>query len=194
LAYPLDWEGIAAYVGFPAFLKPHDGGGWRGVTKVNSVDELIAAYDASGVDCMMLQEGIEYEAYYRCYGIGQTEAHVMKYNPAVPMHERYHAVPDGPIPDDRLQKLERDVLAICQALGYDMNTVELAIRDGIPYAIDFMNPAPDADYHSVGHDNFEWVVKATARMLVARAQEDRPAMPAHAPAMLASSYGRGNGE
>jgi hypothetical protein len=84
------------------------------------------------------------------------------------------------------------VLALCRALGYDMNTVEFAVRDGVPYAIDFMNPAPDADYHAVGADNFDWVVRATAEMLVARAQDDRPAPTPEAPALLASSYQRGD--
>ena len=176
LEYPLDWDGVFAYIGFPAFLKPHDGGGWRGVTKVNTPEELFAAYDASGTDCMMLQENIDFEEYYRCYGIGQSEVFVMRYNPVVDMHERYSAVPGGPIEPARLAKLERDVLAICRALGYDMNTVEFAVRDGVPYAIDFMNPAPDAEYNSVGHTNYEWVIRTVGKFLVEKALDDRPAM------------------
>jgi hypothetical protein len=188
LQHPIDWDAAFDYVGFPAFLKPFDGGGWRGVTKVRTPGEFHAAYDQSGVDCMMLQESIEYEEYYRCYGIGQDTARVMRYNPAVPMHERYSSVADQPIDEARREGLERDVIALCRALGYDMNTVEFAVRDGVPYAIDFMNPAPDADYNSVGQDNFDWVVRATADLLVARAREDRPAPAANAPALLASSY------
>jgi len=188
LDYPIDWDEVFEYIGFPAFLKPYDGGGWRGVTKIHSPDEMFAAYDQSGIDCMMLQEGIEYEEYYRCYGIGREEAHVMRYNPAVPMHERYSAVRDEPIPDARREKLERDVLALCRALGYDMNTVEFAVRDDTPYAIDFMNPAPDADYNSVGQANFEWVVRTTADMLVHRARATRRELPEFSPALLAANY------
>jgi hypothetical protein len=112
----------------------------------------------------------------------------MKYNPAVPMHERYRAVPDEPISTERREKLEGDVIALCRALGYDMNTVEFATRDGVDYAIDFMNPAPDADYNSVGHANFEWVVTNTAEMLVHRATEDRPPVLPSAPAKLSADY------
>ncbi|NNE45663.1 MAG: hypothetical protein HKN37_03285 [Rhodothermales bacterium] len=115
---------------------------------------------------MMLQEAIEYETYFRCYGIGRKYVRVMKYNPAAPGPMRYKDVSPGPIEPELLKELETDVLAICTALGYDMNTVELAVRDGIPYAIDFMNPAPDADYNSVGPENFEWVVRTTAKYLV----------------------------
>ncbi|GIV60403.1 hypothetical protein GQ464_000230 [Rhodocaloribacter litoris] len=173
LKYPVDWDAVFDYVGFPAFLKPHDGGGWRGVTKVNNPDEFFTAYNASGDDCMMLQEGIAFEHYFRCYGVGRQKVHIMPYNPLAEPHRRYYDVPEGPYDEQLLQKIERDVLALCNALGYDLNTVEFAVRDGIPYAIDFMNPAPDADYHSVGHDNFEWIVRAMAEFLVEKATEER---------------------
>ncbi len=173
LKFPLDWQGVYDYIGFPAFLKPHDGGGWRGVTKVHNPDELFAAYNDSGTDCMMLQENIEFTEYYRCYGIGQKYVHVMKYNPIAEPHRRYFDVPEAPIPADRLKQIQDGVLAICKALGYDMNTVEFAIRDGVPYAIDFMNPAPDADYHSVGPENFQWVVEHAAKFLVDKARQTR---------------------
>lgn len=169
----VDWERIVEYIGFPAFLKPHDGGGWRGVSKVTNMDELLAAYNDSGQDCMMLQEGIEFEEYYRCYGVGQKKVHIMKYNPIAPHHLRYKDVPEAPIAPKMYKKLERDVLAICKALGYDLNTVELAVRDGVPYAIDFMNPAPDADYNSVGPENYEWIITNMAEFLVEKALEKR---------------------
>jgi hypothetical protein len=65
-----------------------------------------------------------------------------------------------------------DALKLCRALGYDMNTVEFAVEDGVPYAIDFLNPAPDADVHSVGPENFEWVVNAIAEMAIKKALSD----------------------
>lgn len=184
LSYPIDWEAVFDYVGFPAFLKPYDGGGWRGVTRAGNPDELFAAYDESGTDCMMLQEGIEYTDYFRCYGIGRADVRIMRYNPAAEHFARYFDVPEGPADPALLEKIERDVLALCNALGYDMNTVEFAVRDGIPYAIDFMNPAPDADYHSVGQDNYEWVVKTMGRFLVQKAREERPERPFTANGLL----------
>src|SRR3974390_245540 len=66
LEFPLDWDGVFSYVGFPAFLKPHSGGGWKHVYKVNSPEEFFAAYDQTGDLCMTLQEGIEFRAYFRC--------------------------------------------------------------------------------------------------------------------------------
>lgn len=170
LAFPISWDAVFEHIGFPAFLKPHDGGGWRGVTRVNNPDAFFAAYEESGNDCMILQEGIEYTDYFRCYGIGQEKVRIMRYNPGAEPHMRYHDVPTDPVPEKLLARMEDDVLAICRALGYDMNTVEFAVRDGIPYAIDFMNPAPDADYHSVGHDNFDWVVRNVAELLVEKAK------------------------
>lgn len=174
LNYPVDWESLFAYIEFPAFMKPHDGGGWRGVTKVHNREEFFKAYDESGVDCMMLQENIDFEDYFRCYGVGQSDVHIMRYNPlADNSRARYEEVDPSPVAPKMLARLKRDVLSICKALGYDFNTVEFAVRDGIPYAIDFMNPAPDADYHSVGKENYEWVIKSVGKFLVKMAKKTR---------------------
>jgi hypothetical protein len=68
-----------------------------------------------------------------------------------------------------LRRMERDALKLCRALGYDLNTVEFAVEKGIPYAIDFMNPAPDAEITSVGQENFDWIVEQMADLAVAKA-------------------------
>lgn len=170
LKYPVNWDAVFEYIGFPAFLKPHDGGGWRDVTKVNNPHEFFDAYNDSADLCMMLQEGIEFEDYYRCYGIGRKYTKIMKYNPGAEPHRRYFDVRQEPTPPKLFKKMERDIIALCKALGYDMNTVEFAVRDGIPYAIDFMNPAPDADYYSVGAENFDWIVKHMGKYAVSMAK------------------------
>lgn len=178
LRYPVDWDAVFAYVGFPAYLKPHDGGGWRGVTRVDDRDAFFAAYNASGTDCMMLQEGIAFEDYFRCYGIGREHVRIMRYNPtAGDARTRYTETSTDPIPSELERRLKRDVLALCRALGYDVNTVEFAVRDGIPYAIDFMNPAPDADYHTVGAENYDWMLRTVGRFLVEKAREGRVHRP-----------------
>ena len=175
LHYPLDWAGIFKYIGFPAFLKPFDGGGWRDVHKVDSPEEFFKAYDQTRDLCMTLQRGVNFKEYFRCYVVGQEKVHIMPYDPRQPFHERY--VKNPPAYDQALlDRVERDCLTLCRALGYDLNTVEFAVEDGIPYAIDFMNPAPDADLHSVGPVNFEWVVDAVAELAVKKAVE-----PAAAP-------------
>ena len=174
LIYPLNWEEIFKYVGFPAFLKPYDGGGWKHVYKVHSPEELFERYNETGYLCMTLQRGVEFEEYFRCYVIGQEKVHIMRYDPKLPFHERY--VKGNPPPAPALHaRIVKDSLTLCRALGYDLNTVEFAVEGGIPYAIDFMNPAPDADIYSVGPDNFEWVVQAVAEMAVKKAlSEENP--------------------
>ena len=82
LEYPLDWDGIFEYVGFPAFFKPHDGGGWKNVYKVHSPEEFFKAYDDSGDLCMTLQAAVKFQEYFRCYVVGQSKVHVMRYDPA----------------------------------------------------------------------------------------------------------------
>jgi hypothetical protein len=172
LEYPLNWDAIFEYVGFPAFLKPHDGGGWKDVYKVDKPAELFAAYDQSRDLCMTLQKGVDFTDYFRCYVVNQEKVHIMRYDPRQPFHLRY--VPGNPPPPpDLKQRLTRDSLTLCRALGYDLNTVEFAVENGIPYAIDFMNPAPDAGLESVGPENFQWIVDAVSEMAIYRAIEEQ---------------------
>ena len=171
LIYPLNWDEVFAYIGFPAFLKPYSGGGWKSVYKVNSREEFYKAYDDTGDLCMTLQEGIEFDDYFRCYVVGQEKVHIMRYDPRQPHEHRY--LKDAPPLDKAMEaRVTADCLKICRALGYDLNTVEFACRDGVPYAIDFLNPAPDADFYSVGPDNFNWIVDAVADLAVKKALED----------------------
>jgi hypothetical protein len=173
LAYPLDWNGIFNYVGFPAYFKPFAGGGWKNVYRLNDADEFFSAYNETGQLVMMLQEEIVFTDYYRCYCIDLKDVHIMQYDPMQPHHLRYAK---GSLPSESkiLDKVKQGVLALNKTLGYDFNTVEFAIRDGIPYAIDFCNPAPDADLNSVGEDNFEWIVDAACSMAIKRAKEHVP--------------------
>ncbi len=169
----VDWQTVFDYLQFPIFLKPAYGGGWKDVYKCDDPAAFFAAYDASRDLTMMAQEAIEFESYFRIYAIGRDRIHVMRYDPKRPFEERY--VRDAPALEPALlARLERDALALSEALGYDMNTVELAVRDGIPYAIDFTNPAPDADVNSIGETNFRWIVDAMADVLVERARNPRP--------------------
>ena len=171
LAYPLDWEGIFNYIGFPAYMKPFAGGGWKSVYQLNSMEEFFEKHAETEQLVMMLQEEIKFEEYYRCYCIGGKYVRIMPYEPRNPHHLRY--VSDFTPSPERYKQMEDIVLRICQYLGYDFNTVELAVRNGVPYAIDFCNPAPDADVNSVGRENFEWVVENAANMAIERALTHR---------------------
>jgi glutathione synthase/RimK-type ligase-like ATP-grasp enzyme len=193
LEYPLDWDGVFAYVGEHGFLKPVDGGGWRDVHHVHNREEFFRAYDQSRDLCMMYQKAVDFTDYFRCYVVGQKKVRIMAYDPRRPHEQRY--VQDAPAGSRRLLKrVERDALKLCRALGYDLNTVEFAVEKGIPYAIDFMNPAPDADLHSVGQANFDWIVREAADLAIAKAKM-APRLPelrwsaflgAEAPAVKAS--------
>lgn len=171
LAYPLDWEGIFNYVGFPAYMKPFAGGGWKNVYKLVNMDDFFEKHAETNQLVMLLQEEIIFEEYYRCYCIGGKYVRIMSYEPRNPHHLRY--VADFKPSEARLKQMTDIVLRINQYLGYDFNTVELAVRDGIPYAIDFCNPAPDADLKSVGQENFDWVVETAATYAIEKAQAQK---------------------
>ena len=168
LEYPLNWDAVFDYVGEHGFLKPVDGGGWRDVYHIHNREEFFRAYDQSRDLCMTYQKAVNFDEYFRCYVVAQKKVHIMAYDPRLPHAERYV---QGTLRSSikLLNRIEDDALTLCRALGYDLNTVEFAVEDGIPYAIDFMNPAPDADLQSVGPANFEWIVRTVADMLIAKA-------------------------
>jgi len=169
LKYPIDWQGVIEYVGLPCVLKDAHGGGWKEVYIVHSLEELIARYDQSGLLTMVVQEFIEWDAYVRCMCIGREFVLPMRYDP----RERMYYVDDEyPSPEIRQRCIE-DALKLVRALGYDMNTVEFAIRDGIPYAIDFMNPAPDMDIFSLTPKYFDIVVTKMADLAIEKALSRR---------------------
>ncbi|MCI0397115.1 MAG: hypothetical protein L0322_19540 [Chloroflexi bacterium] len=170
LIAPLDWQGLIDYLGLPCVLKDAHGGGWKEVYICHTIEELIRNYDRSGLLTMIVQEFIEWDHYIRCLCLGQEEILPIKYDPK---ERRYHVEHEHMSPELG-QRVVEDSLKLVRALGYDMNTVEWAVRDGVPYAIDFMNPAPDMDIYSLTPFYFGWAVKHMADMAIRLAQEPRP--------------------
>ena len=169
LEYPLDWQGIVDYVGMPCILKDAHGGGWKEVYVCKTPQELLHHYNTSGLLTMIVQEFIEFEHFVRCLVIGRDEVLPMKYDPK----NRKYVVDHAHLTPELGAKIVRDARALCHALGYDMNSMEFAIRGGVPYAIDFMNPAPDMDIYSLTPTYFEWTVEHMADMAVRMATQVR---------------------
>jgi hypothetical protein len=167
LQFPLDWEGIVAYTGLPAVLKPNTGGGWKDVHIVHSMEDLWRAYDTSGQQTMILQEFIKWQDYVRCICIGRRHILPIRYDPLRPFAERYRI--DEPLDDDLRERSIADAITLVDALGYDMDTVEFAVRDGTLYAIDFLNPAPDFDNFSIKEANFGWVLEKMSDLVISYA-------------------------
>ena len=172
LKYPMDWEAIFDYIKFPAYMKPYAGGGWKNVYRLENRDMFWEIHRETGQLVMLLQEEIVFDQYFRVYCLGGKAVRIMPYEPRNPHHLRY--VVDGPPADKKLLATVKDyTLRLCKGLGYDFNTVEFAVRDGIPYAIDFGNPAPDAELTSVGQENFDWVVEEAAKMAIEYAKKQK---------------------
>ncbi|HEV2130485.1 MAG TPA: hypothetical protein VGR27_05260, partial [Longimicrobiaceae bacterium] len=170
LVFPLDWEGIIDYVGLPCVLKDAHGGGWKEVYICRTLEELIENYNNSGRLTMVVQEFIRWEHFVRCIVLGQEKVLPMKYDP----RERKYIVEHEHMTPEVGQRVIDDSLKLVRALGYDMNSMEWAIRDGIPYAIDFMNPAPDFDLYSLTPHYFQWVVENMAELVIDLATNPRP--------------------
>ncbi len=165
LHYPVDWDALLDYVGRPAILKPFSGGGWKHVYKVHDKKELLEAYDKTSPYCMTLQEFIDFNQYVRCFTFGKTDILPVAYDPK----ERRYIVEHKYLSAEVGARVVKDAQTINLALGYEMNTIEFAIKDAVPYAIDFLNPAPDFERDRITPFYFEHVVEKMARLVIDRA-------------------------
>jgi glutathione synthase/RimK-type ligase-like ATP-grasp enzyme len=170
LGYPIDWDALLDYVGRPAILKPYSGGGWKHVYKVNDRKELLEAYDCTAPYCMTLQEFIDFDLYVRCFTFGKTDITPVAYDP----RERRYLVNHDYLSADVGARVVRDAQTINQALGYEMNTIEFAMREGVPYAIDYLNPAPDFERERITDFYFSHVLEKMTSLVVDRALNNDP--------------------
>jgi len=155
---------IGAKLGYPLFMKPYDGGGWVGVTKVQDEAQLRAAYEASGTKLMHLQAAvIPYELFVRCIGLG-PQTRVVNYDPDAPLHDRYR-MERGFLTPEAQTELEEITLTINAFFGWDFNSCEALLRAGQWYPIDFANACPDSQVTSL-HYHFPWLIKANLRWAI----------------------------
>ena len=171
LIYPIDWDGLLDYVGRPAILKPYSGGGWKHVYKVENRQELLEAYDRTAPYCMTLQQFIDFDLYVRCFTFGKTDITPVAYDP----RQRRYLVEHEYLSAEVGARVVRDAQLINLALGYEMNTIEFAIEDDVPYAIDFLNPAPDFERDRITPFYFSHAVEKMAHLAVDRALNGHPA-------------------
>jgi len=165
MEYPIDWDGMLDYVGRPAILKPYSGGGWKHVYKVHNKQELIDAFDQTAPYCMTLQEFIDFDRYVRCFTFGKSDIVPVHYDPK----ERRYLVDHDYLTPALGARVVKYAQTINQALGYEMNTIEFAIQGDVPYAIDFLNPAPDFERDRITEFYFEMVVDKMAQLVIDRA-------------------------
>jgi len=170
LRYPFDWDAIIDHIGMPCILKDAHGGGWKEVYVCRSREELVENYNTSGLLTMIVQEFIEWDQFIRCMSLGQKDVLCMKYDPK----NRCYVPEEDHLTPELEARIKRDSLTLMRALGYDMCSLEFAVRDGIPYAIDFMNPAPDMDINSLTPHYFEWVLKGMADLVIRLAKANAP--------------------
>ncbi len=155
-----DLKAIANTLGYPLYMKPFDGGGWRGVSRINDETDLIKAYDESGEMLMHLQTTVDYEKFARALSIG-PETMVMDFRPEQPMHGRYAVSYDFLSPSAGKQTVA--ISRIVNALfGWEFNSCEMLVSGDDVYPIDYANACPDVAVTSL-HYYFPWAIKALVR-------------------------------
>jgi hypothetical protein len=170
LEFPVDWDELLDYVGRPAILKPYSGGGWKHVYKVADKKELLEAYDRTAPYCMTLQQFINFDKYVRCFTFGKTDITPVAYDP----RERRYVIDHEYLSPELGARVVRDARTINLALGYEMNTIEFAIDGDVPYAIDYLNPAPDFERDRITPFYFSHVVEKMTELVIDRALNGRP--------------------
>jgi hypothetical protein len=156
-----DLAALGRKIGFPLFMKPFDGGGWKGVSRVDNEAELRARYEESGKLVMHLQKAVDpFDLFIRCIGIG-PQTKIVRYDPAAPLHDRYTR-DRGFVSDDEAQLLRDTTLTINAFFGWDFNSCEALRKDAVWYPIDFANPCPDSQVTSL-HYHFPWLVMSKIR-------------------------------
>jgi hypothetical protein len=185
LRFPIDWDAIIREIGMPCILKDAHGGGWKDVYVCWTKEELLSSYDQSGLHTMIVQQFIEWEQFVRCICIGQQHVLPIRYDPKA----RAYLVDDGYLSDALRQRIVGDSLTLVRALGYDMNSIEYAVKDGVPYAIDFMNPAPDFDVNSLTPTYFDWSVQHMADLAIELATQGPTRRDFHWNALFAGRGG-----
>jgi hypothetical protein len=156
-----DLTEVGEDLGYPMFMKPYDGGAWKGVSKIDTPEELKEAYEGSGTNIMHLQKAVDpFDLFVRTIGIG-PQVRIVKYDPTAPLHERYR-VDYGFVNGEEALHLQRQGLTINSFFGWDFNSCESLRKDGVFYPIDFANACPDSQVTSL-HYHFPWLVKALLR-------------------------------
>ncbi len=170
-----DLAELGAKVGYPMYIKPYDGGGWAGVSRIDSADDLQRLYDESGTYLMHLQQAVDpHDLFIRCVGLG-PQVRVVRYDPGAPLHDRY-TTDDGAVPDDQRRHLIDTTLTINSFFGWDFNSCEALRQDAGWYPIDFANPCPDSQVTSL-HYHFPWLIGANLRWSLFCAATKRPMRP-----------------
>jgi hypothetical protein len=174
-AQMFDLDDLGNEVGYPMYIKPYDGGGWAGVSRIDDLDDLQRLYDESGTYLMHLQQAVDpHDLFIRCVGLG-PQVRVVRYDPGAPLHDRYTA-DDGDVSDEQRAHLIDTTLTINSFFGWDFNSCEALRQDGGWFPIDFANPCPDSQVTSL-HYHFPWLIGANLRWSLFCAATKRPMRP-----------------
>jgi len=166
-----DLKDVGEKLGYPMFMKPYDGGAWKGVSRVETAEQLKETYDESGTFLMHLQKSVEgFDRFVRCIGLG-PQFQLVSYDPEAPLHDRYQVSHD--FVNEEEASLLRDIsMTINSFFGWDFNSCESLRLDGTWYPIDFANACPDSQVTSL-HYYFPWIVLANVRWSVFCAANNR---------------------
>ena len=159
-----DLGAIGEQLGYPLFMKPYDGGGWRGVSRIDDEAALRRRYEESGKLVMHLQAAVR--AVRPLRALHRPRAADARSSATTRARRCTTATrwTQDFVTDDEAQLLRDITLTINAFFGWDFNSCEALRKDGVWYPIDFANPCPDSQVTSL-HYHFPWLVKANLALV-----------------------------
>ena len=165
MVFPIIWEELFDYIGFPAIIKPNAGNSFNHAFKVYNPEEFHNVYDTSGSKVMMVQEAVDYDETFRCYVIGNKKVYSVYYDARKPVHMRFYNGEHG-IPPKIRKSIESIALQFTNAVGLEFNAMDFVLKDKMPYPIDFINAPPFIDHAHMPPNIFRWLVETLSDYLV----------------------------
>jgi hypothetical protein len=172
LSFPLDWENIFQYVGFPALMMPaHQPPDESNTHFVADEKAFYRLHPLTGTQVMMLQQKLTWEAYYRCFSIGK-ETRVLAYHPGLPAHQRYQV--NFPLTASRLEEITAKARKIQGFLGYDFQVSEWALVGNQLYAVRLAQPFHEGFLTTLPDVLQDWICEQIAQTAATRLEQIQP--------------------
>lgn len=165
LVYPLDWDSLFDYIGFPFFMKLNKSNSSTYSFKVYNPAEFFSAYDVTGSKQMILQQALDFDSYYRVFAVGKKHLRIINFDPNKPLHLRYSK--ESLALDPKLQKrIENIVKQLCTAIDININAIDIAISNSEVYLLDFYNDAPMIEPSYFSSDDYNWLIYTIGDYLI----------------------------
>ncbi|MFA5510925.1 MAG: hypothetical protein WC313_00625 [Candidatus Kapaibacterium sp.] len=167
LSYPLNWQEIFDFVGFPALLKTNISYNYIQAYKVYNPAEFFSAYDLMGKTSVLLIENIDFEEYYKVFVIigDEPKFELLDYNPLKPLHLRFGKSKYEP-DVKTIETIKTQSVKVSKLLDLHINSLEFGVKKDKIYLTSYHDPAPKMEQGYVDEKIWKRLVNNIADFLI----------------------------